>query len=191
MGKLSLNEAFSKVIKGIKSWGQKKLLRNTGSSSHRMWVLTPNEKLEITKEKYDELLLEGFTEGKELLTEGEKYYWVEQTYFKRISDTSAMSGKASGPTIGIVTKENRDAKVEEGLIEKDSLVYNNFIEHGEPTNFTIMCRDRMGRAVVENGTEPFHIVNKRQVEEALELSLKNKVTSINKTWAVYGKGKNG
>jgi hypothetical protein len=43
-----------------------------------------------------------------------------------------------------------------------------------------MCRDEDGRAVIEDGILPFHIVNKRQLDGSIN-EIKTKLSSVYKT----------
>ena len=144
----------------VDSKTQEKLPANEGSSSHRIWVAAP----------------EGFTDenGDEV-----KYY------LKRIAGYDSTGKNASNGKIGVVTKENRDAKVAEGLISITDGAYENYVEHDEPYPVSVACRDKYGRLVVEDATEDFHAVNKRQLDTKLDKA------PTTETYKVYGKAKNG
>ena len=155
-----VNVALNKAKKYTDDTAQEKLPENEGSSSHRIWVAAP----------------EGFTDenGDEV-----KYY------LKRIAGYDSTGTKASNGKIGIVTKENRDTKVEEGLISTTDGAYENYVEHDEPYPVSIACRDKYGRLVVEDATENFHAVNKRQLDTKLSKA------PTTERYKVYGKAKNG
>ena len=144
----------------VDEYTQEKLPVNEGSSSHRIWVAAP----------------EGFTDenGDEV-----KYY------LKRIAGYDSVGKNASNGKIGVVTKENRDAKVAEGLISTTDGAYESYVEHDEPYPVSIACRDKYGRLVVEDATEDFHAVNKRQLDTKLSKA------PTTETYKVYGKAKNG
>lgn len=139
---------------------QEKLPVNEGGSSHRIWVAAP----------------EGFTDENGNVV---KYY------LKRIAGYDSTGTNASNGKIGVVTKNNRDAKVAEGLISTTDGAYENYVEHDEPYPVSIACRDKYGRLVIEDATEDFHAVNKRQLNTKL-----NKAPTT-ETYKVYGKAKNG
>jgi hypothetical protein len=89
-------------------------------------------------------------------------------YAKRIVQ---LDGK-----VGVVMHSNRQQKLDEGLISENKFV--NYEDHDEPyyydgndesdpnierKRFTIAARDGYGRLVVEDGVDPFHAVNYRQL----------------------------
>lgn len=137
---------------------QDKLPENDGSTSHRVYVAAPHG----FKNEY----------GEEV-----KYY------LKRIAGYDGSGKSASNGDIGIVTKANRDQKVSEGLITTEDGAYKNYIEHDEPTSISIACRDKEGRLVIEDGTQDFHAVNKRQLDK--------RVKSLAGSYKIYGKAKAG
>lgn len=151
---------------------QDKLPENNSASSHTLVLQSPfgrNDEngnyiygFQISKEKYNELK-ERFPDCVEE-KEG-KYYWTEQWQLKRIGGYDGDTKDSSNGITGVITRGNRDAKLAKGLISQYG--YNNYIDHHEPNNLSIVCRDSDGRIVVEDGEQPFHAVNKRQLDEKM------------------------
>ncbi len=152
---------------------QDKLPINDGSSSHRVWVATPMGRkdangnkvvgVKITTAKYNELIEAGFIEGTDVLNVDGTYYWINPYYFKRINGYNGTNNTSSNGNTGIITYSNRQQKLDSGIIGDGG--YDNYIEHEEPTTFSIMCRDDYGRAVVEDGVQPYHVINKKQLDK--------------------------
>lgn len=152
--------------------------RNTSTSS-RVLIMSPvngstRESLETFRYPTDyglEYLGNSETQdGDQSYLRGTQY--TKDYYAKRVI--------VGNPDLGIIMKDNRDAKVSEGLILKGYDKYFNYMDHDEPlgfakndsgeweeqanTRFTIAARDCLGRFVVEDGDSPFHAINKRQLD---------------------------
>ena len=174
-------------IAALQTGKQDKLPENDGGSSHRVWVASPlgytdenGEKkpgFELTESQYNDLK-EEFPDYVKIVNE--KYYWTHPYYLKRINGYNGTGKGSSNGDTGIVTKANRDTKVAEGIISKTDGVYNNYIEHDEPTNISIACRDSDGRLVVEDGEKDFHAVNKRQLDK-VRTNLDSAIVEANTT----------
>lgn len=167
----------------LTSGKQDKLPENDSGSSHRIVIQSPLGRkdengndifgFQISKDKYNELK-EYFPQCVEE-KEG-KYYWVSQWSLKRIGGYDGETKDSSNGRTGVITRGNRDAKLAEGLISQYG--YDNYVDHHEPNITSIVCRDSLGRTVTEDGEEPFHAVNKRQLEKATNTVLTYKNTKI-------------
>lgn len=183
MGNISTIDALRQTIRAIKSYDKFQLPNNTSASTSQIIVMTPLGRyidgnytygLALSEDKWNEMNeyaneLSGTEEGewlKEHLVEenGEKW-WTAPYYAKRLSSAAqnkpAAQATSSGPQVGIITTHNKAAKLNKGEIT-DVFQYEE--DQDELTAQTIMCRDEDGRAIVEDGILPFHIVNKRQLE---------------------------
>lgn len=138
-----------------------RLPENLGSSTHRLYVAPP----------------EGFTDE-----DGKPVYG----YLKRLAGYNGGGKSSSNGETGIITKNNRQQKLDEGLINETG--FNNYVTHDEPTEISIACRDDDGRLVIEDGEKRFHAVNKRQLDKALDDCLKK---DPSQKYVVYGIGNNG
>jgi hypothetical protein len=143
--------------------------------------------LKIDKFKYDQFVerdktrvansLPKFYENK-ILFDGTDYWWIGQYYLKRLSESSSSAAPeaatASGSKVGPITSKNYNTKLNNGEITSKFNI-NNTEDHHEPGATTIMCRDSLGRAVVENGPDDYHVANNKKVKELVATGVKKAI----------------
>ena len=147
---------------------QEKLPENIGSSSYRVWIVSPQkvsfEKdgtkysgFEITETKYNEL--NALDDFKDSVVEYEgKYYYIKPYHFKRVN--------AHDSGVGIVTFENyKEKAAEQGWTEEYAL--SKVATHEEPTDLSLVARGPNGSIVIESTPSPYTAVNNKRLEERL------------------------
>lgn len=168
---IELDAIFANIQQKLNA-KQNKLPENIGSSSHRMWAVSPQrdefEKdgvqysgFEITERKYNEFIaLENFKDG--VVEHEGKYYFIKPYYFKRLN---AHDGRH-----GIITFDNYKEKAAElGWTEEKAL--SKVATHEEPTDFSVVARGNNGQIVVESGAMPYVAVNNKRLDARLEEGL--------------------
>lgn len=150
------------------------LPQNDSLSSAKIYVATPNaikdengnysRGFELSEDKKEELGRETFT---------------EPYYLKRLNTHRGNEG--------VVTRANRDEKLAAGLIGEEQ--YENYATLDEPTGITVAVRTDTGQLVVEDGTQDFCAVNKRQLDG--KVSKMNNSTTGARAYVDYGYGTDG
>ena len=143
-------------------------------SSPRILFATPRDEFGNTSENFkypDDYAFDWGTE-EDLAKQGTPF--TGEYFLKRLT--------TGDPDLGIIMKDNRDAKVAEGLIwGTGSAKYIQYEDHDEPYKrydddtegnergrMTVAMRDNKGRLVAEDAEAPFHVVNKRQLDKSIE-----------------------